>query len=106
MQIAVDAGGDVHAVTRRQLGNLGRDDGALEPRVDRDATDRLIKRAAYQFDAGQLVARQAKPVVEHGGSVDQGGSAAGDDALFDRCPGGGDGVLDPVLALLELDLGV
>src|SRR5690606_32550123 len=37
--------------------------------------------------------------------VHQGGAAAGDDALLDRGARRGDGVLDPVLLLLELDLG-
>ena len=37
--------------------------------------------------------------------VDERGAAAGDDALLDRRAGRRDGVLDAVLALLELDLG-
>jgi hypothetical protein len=37
--------------------------------------------------------------------LDESHAAAGDDALLDRRLGGADGVLDAVLALLELDLG-
>ena len=40
-----------------------------------------------------------------GPGPEQGGAAAGDDALLDGGPGGGQGVLDAVLLLLELDLG-
>ncbi len=35
----------------------------------------------------------------------EGSTATGDDPLFDRRAGGRDGVLEPVLALLELNLG-
>ena len=38
-------------------------------------------------------------------AADQRGAAAGDDALLDRGPGGGQRVLDAVLLLLELHLG-
>ena len=38
--------------------------------------------------------------------MDEGGAATGDDALLDRGARRGDGVLDAVLLLLELDLGV
>jgi hypothetical protein len=40
------------------------------------------------------------------GRLDQGHAATGDDALLDGGAGRGDGVLDAVLALLQLHLGV
>ena len=57
-------------------------------------------------DAGGLVAVEPEVAVEDRGGVDEGGAATGDDALLDRGAGRGDGVLDAVLLLLELDLGV
>ena len=54
--------------------------------------------------AGVSVA-QASFALDGTGRVDEGGAATGDDALLDRGPGRGHGVLDPVLLLLELDLG-
>ena len=44
-------------------------------------------------------------VLEHARGIEQGRAAAGDDAFLDRGLGRMHGVLDPVLALLDLDLG-
>src|SRR5690606_15223403 len=43
--------------------------------------------------------------VDGGLRTKQGHATAGDDALFDGGPGGGDGILDAVLLLLQLHLG-
>ena len=59
---------------------------------------------AHGPGAGELVALEREAVDRRGG-VHQRGAATGDDALLDRGLGRGDGVLDAVLALLELDLG-
>ena len=44
-------------------------------------------------------------LVERGLGVDEGHTTAGDDALFDGGAGGAQGVLNAVLALLQLDFG-
>ena len=79
-------------------------DVALGAGVLRDPTGRLDQRATDDGHAGRLVAGQAE-VAQGGGSVHQGGAAAGDDALLDGRAGRRDGVLEAVLLLLELDLG-
>ena len=57
-------------------------------------------------DAGELVALEPEVALEHRGGVHERSATAGDDALLDRGAGRRDGVLEAVLALLELGLGV
>src|SRR6266702_8002560 len=103
-QVAVLAGLGVVAVAGRQVADRGDHDAALGAGVQRDPAGRLEQRLADNADAGRLVTRQAK-VAERDRGVDQRASAARHDAFLDRGPGRRDGVLQPVLLLLELDLG-
>ena len=101
-QVAVLQGGGVEAVARAL--DLGGDDGALEARVLRDGLDRSLDRLADDRDADRLVTMEAQAVERLGGE-EQGGAAAGHDALLERRAGGGEGVLDAGLLLLERGLG-
>ena len=68
--------------------------------------ERLLDGLGHEAGTGGLVALELLGGGEHGGlRAQQRHAAAGDDALLDRSLGGGDGVLDAVLLLLELDLG-
>ncbi len=92
-------------MTGLQLRDLVGDDVALEARVLGDPAQRLGERLADDRDTGRLVAGQAQAAVQHLLGVHEGGAATGDDALLDRRAGRRDGVLQTVLALLELHLG-
>ena len=74
--------------------------------VGGDPPQRLADRPTDDGDADGLVTGEAEVALERGAGVDEGGAATGDDALLDRGAGRRDGVLDAVLALLDLDLGV
>src|SRR6266540_2947305 len=82
--------GDRGRVLERGPGHLGRVDDPRLEQVDVLAGGRVT-------DQVDLVQRVLRP--------QQGHAAAGDDALLHRRAGVGDGVLDAVLLLLELDLG-
>ncbi|ESP97698.1 DNA polymerase II large subunit [Streptomyces sp. GBA 94-10 4N24] len=104
-QVAVLAGGRVEALALVELRHLGGDDVALKAGVLGDPAQRLDGGAADDRDTGGLVAGTAEVVVQDLDGVDQRGATTGDDALLDRGAGRGDGVLQTVLALLQLDLG-
>src|SRR4029450_4391967 len=98
------AGGRVQALTRVQAADLLDHHAALEAGVEGDLLEGLLERPADDRRPGRLVTGQ----VDLGQGVldpEQGHAAAGDDALLHRRAGVGDGVLDAVLLLLELDLG-
>ena len=105
-QVLEVAGGGVEAdVAGLALDPLD-DDRALERRRSRRWPGRRLERLARRSGAGGLVALELlDDVGDRGPGPEQGGAAAGDDALLDGGPGGRDGVLDAVLLLLELDLG-
>src|SRR5690606_14750781 len=71
----------------------------------RDLADGGLQGAADDGDAGLLVVIVADEVVEGAAGLEQGDAAAGHDAFLDRRTGGVQGVVDAVLALLDLDLG-
>src|SRR5690606_8794895 len=71
----------------------------------RDLADGGLQGAADDGDAGLLVVIVADEVVEGAAGLEQGDAAAGHDAFLDRGAGGVQGVVDAVLALLDLDLG-
>src|SRR5690606_38335201 len=81
-----------------------RDDARLEAGVDGDLLERSLDRDANDVRTGRLVALELE-AVEHLGRLQQRDATTGDDALLDGCLRVADGVLDAVLALLELDLG-
>ena len=60
----------------------------------------------HDLHTGPLIANQPQPVVENRTCPDQGTASPGDDSLFDCRFGRSDGVLNTVLALLQLDFGV
>src|SRR5665811_699426 len=80
------------------------DDFAVRAGVVGDLADGRFERAAQDAEAHRLVAHELDQVERRDG-LEQGHAAARDQALFDRCAGGGERVLDAVLLLLELDLG-
>src|SRR5579884_680207 len=104
-QVHVLAGGRVQALGVVEVGDLVGDDVALVPGVLGDPAQRLAQGLADHGHAGRLVAAQAETVGQHRGGVHQRGATAGHDALLERGAGGRDRVLEPVLLLLELDLG-
>jgi len=102
--VAVVALEGVEAVTRGQHLDALDDDFAVRAGVVRDLSDRCLERAAQDAEAHRFVAHELDQVERRDG-LEQGHAAARDQALFDRCAGGGERVLDAVLLLLELDLG-
>ena len=61
--------------------------------------------ARHDLDADLLVVVGAALALEHAAGVEHAAPATGDDALLDRGLGRMHGILDPVPALLDLDLG-
>src|SRR5690606_40209443 len=80
-------------------------DAALEAGVDGDLLERGVDRDADDVRTGRLVTLQLEAVEGVLGGLDEGDATTGDDALLLGGLGVADGVLDAVLALLELDLG-
>src|SRR5215213_3285235 len=102
--VGVLAGGRVQALARVEAADPLDHHATLEAGVGGDLLERLLEGLADDGRTGRLVTGQ---VVLGQGLLDpqQGHAAAGDDALLHRRAGVGDGVLDAVLLLLELDLG-
>src|SRR5690606_16287113 len=89
---------------RGELGDLVHDDAGLEARVEGDLLQRSLECDADDVRSGRLVALQRQG-VEDLRRLDERDATTGDDALLDSSLRVADGVLDAVLALLELDLG-
>src|SRR5439155_8650087 len=104
-QVDVLPGGRVEAGTPRLGADLLHHDVPVEAGVGGDPAQRLVERLADDRHAGGLVAGTPEVLVQGAGDLYQGGAATRDDTLLDRGLGRGDGVLDTVLLLLELDLG-
>ena len=104
-EVAVLARGRVEALARLHLLDLGDGDVALEPGVLGDPAQRFASGAGDDARTDGLVTLEPE-LVDGGDGLDEGRATAGDDALLDGRTGRGDGVLDAVLLLLELDLGV
>src|SRR5258706_10723597 len=79
--------------------------GAVMAGILRDLTDRRVGRLADDIDAAGLVVIRTLHALERLGGVEESGTAAGDDALFDSRAGRVESVVDAVLALLDLDFG-
>src|SRR5690606_29949220 len=104
-EVAVLTGRGVEAVPRGQLRDLVRDDARLQTGVQRDLLERSLDGHLDDVRAGRLVALELE-VRERGlARLDERDATTGDDALLDGRLRVADGVLDAVLALLELDLG-
>src|SRR5207237_2636337 len=88
------------------LPHLVDDDRALEARVRRELTERLLERAQDDQRARALVALEAlADLADRIGRVQQRDAAARNDALLEGRAGGLQRVLDAVLLLLHLGLG-
>ena len=79
--------------------------GALVAGVLGDDARRFLQRAAHNRQADALVGILGEAVLERREDVDQRRAAAGDDPFLDRRAGGGEGVLDALLLLLQLGFG-
>src|SRR4051812_47509208 len=104
-QVHVLAGGGVEAPAGVRVADLLRDDATLEAGVDRDLLQRGLERDAHDVGTGRLVTLEVELVERDGRGLRESDATTGDDALLDGGLGVADGVLDTVLALLELDLG-
>src|SRR5699024_9263098 len=102
--VLVLPGGRVDAIGAGQAPDLPGDDARLEAGVEGDLLERRAQRELDDVRAGELLALE-RQTGDRGLRLDQGHAAAGDDALLDGRLGVTHGVLDAVLALLELDLG-
>src|SRR5262249_37718799 len=104
-QVLVLAGGGVEAVPGLEAADLLGHHATFVPSVDGDLLERGLQRHADDVGTGCLVTGELELLERQGTGLDQGDATAGDDALLDGRLGVADGVLDAVLALLELDLG-
>src|SRR5690606_30598275 len=97
-------GGRVETVAGGEVADLLRHDSTLETGVDRDLLERGLDGDLDDVGAGGLVTLEGQ-ALERGRGLDESHATTGDDALLDGSLRVADGVLDAVLALLELDLG-
>ena len=88
-----------------QVADLLGHDAALEAGVDRDLLQRSLDGDLDDVRPDGLVTLEVELLERDLGGLHQRHAATGDDALLDGRLRVADGVLDPVLALLELDLG-
>src|SRR6478609_2764481 len=104
-EVDVLARGGVQAPARGERADLLRHDAALEAGVDGDLLERGRRGDADDVGASGLVTLELELLERSLGGLQQGHATTGDDALLDGRLGVAHGVLDAVLALLELDLG-
>src|SRR5207249_54981 len=94
---------DVQALARLRRAHGVDHDRALEARVRRQLTERLLERAQDDLRARPLVAlERLTGRLDGRGRVQQRNAAAGDDAFLERRAGRLEGVLDAMLLLLHL----
>jgi hypothetical protein len=103
--VDVLTGRGVEAPAGFLVANLLDHDAALEAGVDRDLLERRLERELDDVGTRQLVTGQVELLERRGRRLQQRDTTTGDDALLDGSLRVADGVLDAVLALLELDLG-
>src|SRR4051812_24126587 len=99
------ARGSVETLPDRQRPHLLYHDAALEAGVEGDLLDRGLERDLHDAGTGQLVTLEVDLLERGLARVQERHATTGDDALLHRSLRVGDGVLDAVLLLLELDLG-
>src|SRR3954469_22553854 len=104
-EVDVLAVGRVEAVARLEVADLLRPDAALEAGVDRDLLERGLERRLDDERARELVTLEVDLLERDDAGLDERDATTGDDALLDGGLRVANGVLDAVLALLELDLG-
>src|SRR5664280_3121636 len=103
--VDVLAGGRIQAVPGLEVAHLLDHNATFEAGVHRDLLERGLQRQPNDVRAGRLVPDELKLLERGDRGVQQGDATAGDDALFDGRLRVRNGILDPVLLLLELDLG-
>src|SRR5690606_32842987 len=104
-QVDVLAGRGVEAVAGLEAAHLLDHDATLEAGVDGDLAKRRVECELDDVDTGLLVTGQVELLEGGLAGLDQRDPTAGHDALLDGGLRVADGVLDAVLALLELHLG-
>src|SRR5680860_599555 len=104
-EVAVLTGRRVVTLAEAGLADLGDDHVTVLATVLGDPAQGLVDGLGHDLHTHRLVAGQAEIVLERRHRVDEGRTATGDDALFDRGARSGHGVLDAVLLLLQLHLG-
>src|SRR5690606_7709708 len=104
-EVLVLAGRGVQAVADGEALDLLRDDAALETGVDRDLLQGRLAGDLADAGTGGLVTLEGEPAEGLRTGLQRRDAATGDDALVHSGLGVAHGILDAVLALLELDLG-
>src|SRR4051794_13241810 len=103
--VDVLAGGRVETVACLEVADLLGHHSTLEARVDRDLLERSLGRAADDRRTSRLVTLDVELLERELRRLNERDATTGDDALLDGSLRVAHGVLDAVLALLELDLG-
>src|SRR5699024_9354189 len=98
-------GDGVQSDTGSHVLDLVDHDAAFEAGVDRDLLQRLGDGTTHDVGADRLVVLQLQLLQAGDPGLQQRNTTTGQDTFLDRGLGVADGVLDAVLALLELHLG-
>src|SRR5699024_10921394 len=107
-EVAVFTGCGVEAFVWLQISYAGDDNGAVFTGVERDPAGWLNDRATHDLHTGSLVCwqiLQGVSIVQRSSSVDQRGTATGNNAFFKCGTSRGHSIFDAALALFELNLG-
>src|SRR5699024_9175795 len=104
-QVHILAGGGVQALAGRQVVDLILHNARLEASVAGDLLQRTSQSRAHDLHAGCLVALQAQVVLQDVCGLHQCSATAGNNALLGSSLRVAHGILDAVLALLQLHLG-
>ena len=97
--------GVVAAVGVLVFANLSNDDGAFASGIARDLADRLFERTPDDVHADLLLQRDILERIQRLHAAEIGRAAARDDAFFDGCLGGVQGVFDAGLLFLHFGFG-
>src|SRR5450631_3686807 len=104
-QVDVLTGGRVQAPAGLEVAHLLDNNSAFEAGVDRDLLQRRLERDLDDASTRGLVTFEVELLECGAAGLQERHATTGDDALFDGGLRVANGVLDAVLALLELDLG-
>jgi hypothetical protein len=104
-QVTVLTGRSVEAESGLELGDLVGHNTGLHACVEGDLLQRRLDGNADDVRARCLVTGELESLERLLAGLDESDATTGDDALLDGCLRVANGVLDAVLALLELDLG-
>src|SRR5680860_98573 len=103
--VDVLTGGSVKAEAGLEIAHLLRDNSTFEAGVDRDLLERRHDGQANDVRTSRLVTLELQLLERLVARLHESDATTGDDALFDCGLRVANGVLDAVLALLELNLG-